>query len=478
MSLTTRLPTCRESRGPRSTRATHLGVCLRAGPGSQTACIPRSSQTSHTSRVGRLAWRVWSFSDQLSSDRLDSDREVGLAAGAGRSKALEELSTSAPLDNMDHMDDMDRDMDRMGRIDPVECAFCKYPCKSHLGESSGVGEPCRISAFLEDWQADMDEKPAGFDQFYHSKHASGFETAVVSFGGRQGSFWKSENQDSFFVVPIHDANDDAAKNPQYALGVFDGHGQNGGVASRVVSRAFAKKIESFVKLDGGRLLSERRLNERLVEILFEHTDGVVARYPADFEKSGTTAVVCVVSSDLVTGGWLGDSRAVVGMRDRHAPHLTTVIPLTEDHKPDPIRNPKEAQRVVEDGGRIDRLTIDQQGRPVGPYRVFLQDRWVPGLAVSRAFGDYIVRDSGVISRPDINSLPLGGDTAGAGKRVVILGTDGLWEWISNEDAMRVAWSMPSAREAANALAEAAIKNWALYSRGKVCDDVTVAVVFV
>ena len=69
---------------------------------------------------------------------------------------------------------------------------------------------------------------------------------------------------------------------------------------------------------------------------------------------------------------------------------------------------------------------------------------------------------------------MGGD----GKRVVILGTDGLWDWISNEDAMRVAWSMPSACEAANALAEAAIKNWALYSQGKVCDDVTVAVVFV
>jgi serine/threonine protein phosphatase PrpC len=435
------LRACRESRGPGSTcGSTRDGVCVRAGAGSKPAFMSRDAHVA----------------------RLSSDR-VGFPAGADR------LAASTPLDDL-------KEVEQAG---PGACAFCKYPCKSHLNtSSSGAGEPCGISAFLEDWQADAEKKPAGFDRFYHSKHASGFETAVVSFGGRQGSFWKSENQDSFFVVPIHDANDDAATNPQYALGVFDGHGQHGGVASRVASQAFAKKIESFVKLDGGRLLSERRLNERLIEILFEHTADVVDRCPADFEKSGTTAVVCVVSSDLVTGGWLGDSRAVVGMRDERAPHLTTVIPLTEDHKPDPIRNPKEAQRVVDDGGRIDRLTIDQQGRPVGPYRVFLQDRWVPGLAVSRAFGDYIVRDSGVISKPDINSLPLGGNMGGDGKRVVILGTDGLWDWISNEDAMRVAWSMPSAREAANALAEAAIKNWALYSQGKVCDDVTVAVVFV
>ena len=415
--------------------------------------------------MARVSCRA-SFSDQLGVRPEPSDL-VDAAVDAKTDRTLAGRS----VDFADVQEEIAR-----ATCSTDRCAFCKYPCKTQTALRD-EGDRCRISTFLEDWHAGTDEKPAGFDQFYHSKHASGFETAVVSFGGRQGAFWKSENQDAFFVVPIHDANDDAAKNPQYALGVFDGHGQNGGVASRVASQAFAKKIESFVKLDGGRLLSEKKLNERLVEILFEHTAEVVDGYPADFEKSGTTAVVCVVSPDMVTGGWVGDSRAVVGLRDATNPHLTTVIALTEDHKPDPIRNPKEAQRVVNDGGRVDRLTFDQQGRPVGPYRVFLQDRWVPGLAVSRAFGDSIVRDAGVISKPDINSLTLGGGL-GEAKRVVILGTDGLWEWISNEDAMRVACSMPSAREAASALAEAAIKNWALYSRGKVCDDVTVAVVFV
>jgi len=322
---------------------------------------------------------------------------------------------------------------------------------------------------LEDWQNDNDEKPFNFDTSYYSKHNSGFEAAVVSFGGRQGDFWKRENQDSFFVVPIHEGEDDTV--PHFALGVFDGHGQNGGIASKVASRAFAKKIESFVKLDGGRLLSERKLNERLVEILFGHTEKVVDTYPCDFEKSGTTAVVCIVSPNSVTGGWVGDSRAIVGVRNKNT---GTVIPLTYDHKPDPIRNPKEAIRITEGGGRVDRLTIDHQGRPAGPYRVFLQDRWIPGLAVSRAFGDYIAREAGIIAKPEINSLLL----APSSKRVVIMGTDGLWEWINNEDAMRIAWNMPNAHEAAYALAEAAMKNWALYCQGKVCDDITVAVIYV
>jgi hypothetical protein len=31
--------------------------------------------------------------------------------------------------------------------------------------------------------------------------------------------------------------------------------------------------------------------------------------------------------------------------------------------------------------------VDEAGRPMGPYRVWLQDAWLPGLAMSRALGD-------------------------------------------------------------------------------------------
>ena len=31
--------------------------------------------------------------------------------------------------------------------------------------------------------------------------------------------------------------------------------------------------------------------------------------------------------------------------------------------------------------------VDEMGQPIGPYRVWLQRTWVPGLAMSRALGD-------------------------------------------------------------------------------------------
>jgi serine/threonine protein phosphatase PrpC len=63
------------------------------------------------------------------------------------------------------------------------------------------------------------------------------------------------------------------------------------------------------------------------------------------------------------------------------------------------------------------------------------------------------------------------------KHIIIVGSDGLWEWISNEEAMQIAWEMESAKDVAFKLAEIAKKHWAVKCGGKVCDDITVGVTF-
>lgn len=355
------------------------------------------------------------------------------------------------------------------------CQFCSYPCQA----PKEFGEKCKISSYLEEWHNDSARKPYEFDQKFNADQLGGFEVAVVSLGGRQGDFWKTENQDDFFVFPIH-VDDDI---PHLVIGVFDGHGENGRIASKIARNAFVSKLESFVKTNGSKLLSQYSISESLIQVLFKHTTDIIDSYPCNFDKSGTTAVVCIASPEGVTSGWVGDSRAIVGLaekKSKNGPATQLMIPLTQDHKPDPLRCPEEAIRVTKEGGRIDRLAIDNQGRPTGPFRVFLRDRWIPGLAVSRAFGDHIAKGAGIISSPDITSLSLksyASEKVKGSRQIMILGTDGLWEWIDNQDAMELAWSMNSANDAAHALAEMAQKNWALYCQGQACDDVTVAVVY-
>lgn len=69
------------------------------------------------------------------------------------------------------------------------------------------------------------------------------------------------------------------------------------------------------------------------------------------------------------------------------------VDLTHDHKPD---LPEELRRIEDADGRVLQVTSGR-GAP-GPFRIFLQTGWVPGLSTSRAFGDAIARRVGVISK--------------------------------------------------------------------------------
>ncbi|EFN53036.1 hypothetical protein CHLNCDRAFT_53990 [Chlorella variabilis] len=172
--------------------------------------------------------------------------------------------------------------------------------------------------------------------------------------------------------------------------------------------------------------------------------------------------------------------------------------------------PLERERITAAGGRVTRLATDRLGNPAGPFRVFVPNCWSPGLALSRAFGDTLAASVGVTAQPELTVLPLpappdpvapaalaaaagisngtaasycsadGGTMAvpAPGERhVLIVASDGLWEWISNATAVGIASGAASAEDAAHALVEAAQKQWAIRYRGRNCDDITVVVAF-
>ena len=60
------------------------------------------------------------------------------------------------------------------------------------------------------------------------------------------------------------------------------------------------------------------------------------------------------------------------------------------------------------GGKIIQLknTFNQE---LGPLRIFLKDKNIPGLSISRSFGDKIGKSIGVISNPIINEYKLNKD---------------------------------------------------------------------
>lgn len=82
---------------------------------------------------------------------------------------------------------------------------------------------------------------------------------------------------------------------------------------------------------------------------------------------------------------------------------------------------------------------------------------VPGLAMSRSLGDYVAQSVGVIPDPEILEYEINQDDL-----FMVIASDGVWEFMSNEDVARISlpfYSKSAPEAAANALVKEAYKRW-------------------
>uniref|UniRef100_A0A6N2LS10 PPM-type phosphatase domain-containing protein n=1 Tax=Salix viminalis TaxID=40686 RepID=A0A6N2LS10_SALVM len=114
------------------------------------------------------------------------------------------------------------------------------------------------------------------------------------------------------------------------------------------------------------------------------------------------------------------------------------VQLTVDLKPD---LPREAERIKRCKGRVFAL----QDEPEVP-RVWLPFDDAPGLAMARAFGDFCLKEYGVISIPEFSHR-----TLTERDQFIVLASDGVWDVLSNEDVVEIVSSAPTRASAARIL---------------------------
>ncbi|KAK1928877.1 putative protein phosphatase 2C 12 [Phytophthora citrophthora] len=294
---------------------------------------------------------------------------------------------------------------------------------------------------------------------------------------------RKENQDAFCVC---DALADDVDSTFFS--VFDGHGSQGAFVShfvreqyhRAVADAYAQLIPRASTTNGnGPSMLTRKASvtcDVVSEIFQQAARTVVDALDAsaiDISVSGTTAVAMLVRKTDVFIANLGDSRAVVARysedKQRYELHCET-----KDHKPDV---PEERARIERNNGRVFEW---------GSYRVWLQDVDMPGLAMSRSFGDAVAKTVGVTAEPDVTiveKLNFSGPDKKNGERPLafaVLASDGIWEFMTTDEcidfvAACIIESGMSPQEACTALVEEACDRWD--AEEDVVDDITAAVVF-
>ncbi|KAF6174096.1 hypothetical protein GIB67_020278 [Kingdonia uniflora] len=178
--------------------------------------------------------------------------------------------------------------------------------------------------------------------------------------------------------------------------------------------------------------------------------------------SGTTAVTLFKQGEHLIFGNLGDSRAILCTRDDK--NQLMPVQLTVDLKPN---LPSEAQRIKCCEGRV----FSMEEEP-DVYRLWLPNDDAPGLAMARAFGDFCLKDFGLISVPQISYRKIS-----AIDEFIVLATDGVWDVLSNREVIKIVASVRRRSIAAKMVVRRAVRAWRhKYPTSKV-DDCAAIILF-
>eukprot|EP01029_Cantina_marsupialis_P010217 TRINITY_DN23282_c3_g1_i1.p1 TRINITY_DN23282_c3_g1~~TRINITY_DN23282_c3_g1_i1.p1 ORF type:complete len:333 (+),score=109.84 TRINITY_DN23282_c3_g1_i1:56-1054(+) len=260
--------------------------------------------------------------------------------------------------------------------------------------------------------------------------------------------WK-KNQDSILMAEDKETN-------ALAFAVLDGHGEAGDGVSKYFTDRLADRLFKHSKFAVNPAKAMQEETEKLETELL--------RDPRiDTEFSGTTSVMCTIMGKEITVANIGDSRIILGTLNEEG--KMTVVPLSDDHKPD---REDEKRRILAAGGRV--FAVEYDDGIDGPARVWMKHLDIPGLAMSRSLGDTVAHTTGVISTPEITR-----HTFTPNDKFLVLASDGLWEFISNEEVSDVVRSMEDPKAAVDQLITEASARW--MKEEQVVDDTTVIVAY-
>lgn len=293
-------------------------------------------------------------------------------------------------------------------------------------------------------------------------------SAVAAFAGLSKKGYapynpRKKNQDSMIIK--HDVD-----TRSLLLCVFDGHGEAGdGVSGSIRDRYPGELFKHPQFTSTGSLATDATSLKTAIGESLQVVEKAVIRDPAiDTEFSGTTAVVAVIRENLLVVGNVGDSRITRAFVTTSANGDETIATesVSVDHKPD---RADEKARILASGGRV--FAVEYDDGIDGPPRVWLGHMDVPGLAMSRSLGDAVAHTAGVVSEPEYFSHMLTGSD-----RCLVIATDGLWEFMSNEEVTDIVMAQKDPKVAVDLLIMEANRRW--MKEEQVIDDTTVIVVYV
>ncbi|KAF3795713.1 putative protein phosphatase 2C 73 [Nymphaea thermarum] len=292
---------------------------------------------------------------------------------------------------------------------------------------------------------------------------------IASFFSQRGK--KGINQDCFVVWEGFGFQED-----MMFCGMFDGHGPWGHYVSKRVRDSLPsallcqwQKDLALAAVDSGMdyECSQSNITFDVWKQCYLRTCALVDRELDQHQgfysfSSGTTSLAVIKQGDMVVLANVGDSRAVLGRTSEDGSIMA--VQMTVDCKPN---EPQEAERIRQSRGEVFCLPDEP-----GIYRIWSPTHEAPGLSTSRAFGDYCLKEYGITSAPEVTQWRIT-----ERDKFIVLATDGVWDVLSNQEAVEIVSSAEQKETSAKILAESAVNAWKRRRPGLCADDCSAICLF-
>lgn len=226
---------------------------------------------------------------------------------------------------------------------------------------------------------------------------------------------------------------------------MDGHGYYGDKVSQYIKENFKETInkhlhelfDMYRRKDNSinmNIMTEKTITSYLSQSSFKKIREIYKSIDTQLSEqtyfsvneSGSTLVSLFTLGNTLICANTGDSRCILVKKNKYNNKLE-IDQMSQDHKPNLVN---ERKRICKSGGEV--VEYRRGGQRPKMYRVFKKNENYPGLAVSRSMGDSDAKDAGVISEPEIEKR-----TIDKSLLFAVLASDGLWDYLSNEEVMNI-----------------------------------------
>ena len=256
------------------------------------------------------------------------------------------------------------------------------------------------------------------------------------------------------------------------FGIFGGHGKNGHIISRYISRYIK---EYFLFSENKLILKNCKTNKELyhlfsrnnyeyIKLLMYDCQYSLQNSQIDCDYSGTSCLLIILIENHLICSNIGNCRAIIlEKKDLFQLAFEQSIGISE-----------ERQRIEEKGGKIiqsgeKKLLSNEE------YKILITDKNNKPhyIEMSRSLGDKMFKKVGVDFSPVITEYIINIET-----KFVVMGTKGLWKILTNKQVayyINKGYKLSNALESCRKIMKKANDNWKKISVSR--DDITIFTLF-